>query len=256
MAFLYGFLWSLIISGIAFYKKSLTLSGMLTAIVMGTLIYGFGTYITFILLMAFFISSTLFTKLKAVEKDKGRSMIQVVSNALATLIFSIFYYYTADMIFLVISAVSVAATTADTWASELGKLSKGKTVSILTFKKIEKGISGGISLFGIYASLLGATFISLIFTIFVSIDMGYQPILWIYALIIIGGGFFGSIVDSYLGIFLQAKYLDQKTGYVTEGFVKGTGLKLISGIKYINNDIINLLMTLIVTSALALIMIL
>ncbi len=246
MAFLYGFLLSLIISVTAYYKKSLTLLGMLTAVVVGTLIYGFGSYITFTLLMVFFISSSLLTKLKEHKTSNGRGAIQVLANSLATLLFSIAYHVTTNMGFLVVAAVSVAATTADTWASEIGKMSKGKTFSILTFKPIEKGTSGGVSTLGLFASVMGSMVIAGVFLLLISIQHGYEHTFLMYALIIIGAGLLGSIIDSYLGIFIQAKYLD-KTGCVIETFIRDQGLKLISGVRYINNDMVNLLMTLITT---------
>ena len=107
--------------------------------------------------------------------------------------------------------VAIAASTADTWASEIGSLSKGKTYSIVTFKAMEKGLSGAVSMLGVVASFLGASIISLTFSALYFLSEGFSlDVLIEFSVVITIAGFFGSILDSYLGVFLQAKYKDIK----------------------------------------------
>ena len=58
-------------------------------------------------------------------------------------------------------AASLAAVNADTWATELGVLNPTSPRLITELRKrVEKGTSGGISLFGTLASLLGSALIA------------------------------------------------------------------------------------------------
>ena len=57
---------------------------------------------------------------------------------------------------------SVSAANSDTWATEIGKLSKKKPVSIINFKITEAGYSGGITAIGTLGSFLGSITIGLI----------------------------------------------------------------------------------------------
>ena len=64
-------------------------------------------------------------------------------------------------------------------------------------------------------------------------------------LILTIGGFAGSIIDSYLGALIQAKYKGIKTGILTEKkFLPNEGVVLASGIAIITNDMVNLMSTL------------
>ncbi len=52
--------------------------------------------------------------------------------------------------------VCIASANSDTWASEIGSLSKKNPIYIRTFKRIERGTSGAISLLGSIAALSGS----------------------------------------------------------------------------------------------------
>lgn len=256
MDLLIGFTLSLIISLLAYKKKSLDLSGALTALIIGTIIYVMGTYIIFSLLIIFFISSSVITKFKQTsnEEKNGRNFIQVIANSLAALIFSFIYFYTKQEVFMVAAAIGIAASTSDTWASEIGKTSTGKNVSIVNFKQVPKGESGGVSLLGTIASFIGSFFIGVVFVILLRTKGEFTSNLSYYLLMVTIAGFAGCLLDSYLGIFLQAKYIEIKTGLKVEKYQKNKSLKLISGIHLINNDIVNLLSTLSVAIIFAIIL--
>ena len=140
---------SLVIAGLAYLKKSLTVSGLIAAVIFGTILYVYGGIVVWISLIMFFISSSLLTKLhekREVDKEhKGRNYIQVISNALPAAIFSVLYFYFDNLIFLIGAVVAIAASNSDTWASEIGILSKGKTRYIVNFKLAPIGISSGIT---------------------------------------------------------------------------------------------------------------
>lgn len=242
--FLIGFLLSFIIAFLAYKKHSLNQSGFITATLLGTIIYGFGTYVVWGALILFFISSSIITKfheIKVKDSSSGRNYIQVLSNGFIAAVFSFIFYITKNELFMIAGVISIASCNSDTWASEIGVLSKGKTYSIVTFKEVEKGISGGVSRLGTLASFLGALFIGLSFVLLFRFSPNYNPTkIWMYFSVISLGGFVGCLVDSYMGILLQAKYKGDKTGKYTEKpFLENEKTILTSGLSWITNDAVN-----------------
>ena len=61
-----------------------------------------------------------------------------------------------------------------------------------------------------------------------------------YFTVITAGGFIGCLVDSYMGILLQAKYKGERTGTYTEKpFLENEKVILINGLAWITNDAVN-----------------
>lgn len=248
--FLVGLTFSFLIAFVAYKKASLNKSGCLAATVLGTGIYYFGGLWFSIIMISFFISSSILTKFKnnnkeSLEKlnEKGgkRDYMQVFANGGVGLIISVLYYFYQSPVFLLAYAVSFAEATADTWASEVGVLSKSKPINILNFKPLEKGMSGGISILGTTFAFLGASFISFIY--FIASVITYRDIKQslIYSILCLVIGFIGSIVDSILGASVQAQYYCEDLKTITEKKeYKGKPNKLIKGIAFINNDMVNL----------------
>ncbi|HAX03655.1 MAG TPA: DUF92 domain-containing protein [Acholeplasmataceae bacterium] len=241
-----GLLISFIVAFLAYLKKSLNVSGMVTAILLGTIIYMFGGFLVWGSLIAFFISSSLITKIseKSEKKvSKGRNYVQVLANGLVAAIFSIVYYILQAEIFLLAAVVSIATSNSDTWASEIGSLSKGKTFYILNFKIAPKGVSGAISGLGTFASFIGAFFIAGVFIGLYAIQygLGFDDFLMFGGIITICG-FLGNLIDSYLGGLIQAKYRGVETGTYTEKrWLPNEKVVLASGLALITNDAVNLL---------------
>jgi len=250
-----GIMLSLAIVYPAYKKDSLTLSGAVTAVILGSIIYVFGSIYHFIILISFFISSSVLTKFKEKSKEAYNSInqktgkrdySQVLANGIMGSIFVIFEYLYKSPEFFLAFCVSYAVSTADTWASEIGVLSKRNPVKIITFKPVPKGISGGISSLGLFASLLGACFISVLtfgfsFIIYKDLDMSLY-----FMFICILLGFLGSIIDSMLGATLQAQYMDNQTNTLTEKKITQNGeAQLVKGIKIIDNNMVNFLSNLV-----------
>jgi uncharacterized protein (TIGR00297 family) len=248
---LFGAFFSGVVAVMAYHRKSLTQSGALSALIFGTVIYVFGGWLVWLMLIFFFIASSALTKIhyrkqpEDAEEKNGRNYVQVISNAFAASLFSVIYYVSGDTIYMLAAVVSIAASNADTWASEIGRLSKGKNYSILTFKEMPKGSSGAITLLGTFASILGALFISVIFIIFESIQNGFELVTLLkHGYIISVGGFIGCLLDSVMGILFQAKYKDASGKWYEHKKFSGESLILISGFTIITNDMVNLLSSL------------
>ncbi len=194
---------------VAFILNWLTLDGMTSAILFGLIAFGLGSCTGAAIVLAFFISSSLLSKdliseESFLETKFRRDGIQVWSNGFWFTLWIIIWFITKNEIFLIAGVASMAAATADTWASEIGgHRVKGKTWSFPSFKIVKPGTDGGISIFGTFASLLGAIFIGIIFWL---INDESHLIL---ILIISISGVIGSLIDSFLGSKLQGTELQK-----------------------------------------------
>src|ERR1043165_2378671 len=167
-----GFILAVIVAYLAHRAHSLNKSGALAAALVGTVIFGIGGWQWAILLLAFFITSSGLSRAFKTRKEglsekfsKGneRDAGQVFGNGgLATLFAALHAFYPDSVIPWIGFAASLAAVNADTWATELGVLNPTPPRMITNLRKrVEKGTSGGVSLFGTLASLFGAAIIAL-----------------------------------------------------------------------------------------------
>lgn len=249
MQLLYGFFLAVIVAFLAYRAHSLNKSGAIAATVVGTIIFGLGGWSWAILLMVFFITSSGLSRAfknrkrgldekfsKGHERDAG----QVFGNGgLATFFAALHALYPDSILPWIGFAVSLAAVNADTWATELGVLNPTQPRMITNLgKRVEKGTSGGVSLFGTLASLLGAAVIAL-FAVFLSPLGILTPA---HFLIITFAGLAGSLFDSLLGATVQAMYYcpaDQKETEKHPLHTCGTPTLHIRGWKWLNNDWVN-----------------
>lgn len=247
-----GFLLSLVISYLAYRKKSLTKSGMIAAILLGTIVYGFGHWIFYVFMMFFFMSSLVIRKVVTSlypsahktltshqRKHEARTWVQVLANGGLLGVISFYYSWTPSNLVIFIAALSMAASTSDTWASEIGILSNQKPKSLIGRQEMETGLSGGVTPLGLWASLGGSGLISLVFGIFLLFTKGYHPQYLLAILFCMLGGFSGSLVDSILGEFFQAKYRTIKSEIIE---VSGSSSDaLIHGLRWVDNNLVNFL---------------
>ncbi|WP_051424708.1 DUF92 domain-containing protein, partial [Paenibacillus graminis] len=165
-----GFGGALLVAGAAYYKQSLSFSGMLAAVVMGTLYFGAGNAFWFGILLLFFISSSLLSKLHhenkaeleaTYDKTGRRDAGQVFANGgLGMLLVLLNAIYPLELWgFLFIGVM--ATVTSDTWATEIGTLAKKPPRSVLTGRMLPPGTSGGVSLPGTLAAAAGGALIGL-----------------------------------------------------------------------------------------------
>src|SRR6185503_10989995 len=172
MQLIYAFILAIVIAYVAYRAHSLNKSGAYAATLIGTDIFGIGGWQWAILLLTFFTTSSALTRAfknrkqglnekfsKGYERDAG----QVFGNGgLAALFAALHAFYPESIIPWVGFAASLAAVNADTWATELGVLNPTAPRMITDLSKlVETGTSGGISLWGTLASLLGAAVIAL-----------------------------------------------------------------------------------------------
>jgi len=240
-----GFVLAIIIAYLAYRAHSLNQSGAIAATVVGTVVFGLGGLQWAILLLIFFITSSALSRLfkkrkqgldekfsKGHERDAG----QVFGNGgLATACVLAHALYPESTIGWVGFAAALAAVNADTWATELGVLNPTSPIMITDLRKrVEKGTSGGISLFGTFASLLGAFIIALPASFFTDN--------WSLLSIVTLAGLCGSLFDSLLGATVQAMYYCPTDNKETEKHplhTCGTQTVHIRGWKWLDNDWVN-----------------
>ena len=221
-----------------FYKrKHLSLDGFLSSTLMAGLILGFGGLKYVLPIAIFFILSTLLSKvgMKNLRESKsGRNANQVFANGGVGLVLCIFnHFYQMEVIYIMFLA-SIAAANSDTWATEIGKLSRTRPKDIISGRSLNKGESGGITYIGLLGSMSGSFVIATV-GYFLDINTSYLIVVFI-------SGFLGSIFDSILGSTLQSRFIliDGKT--IKEE--KETDSYHYSGLVSINNNSVNFLCTL------------
>lgn len=174
------------------------------------------------------------------EKGSVRDAGQVYANggvAWAFLLLDVFFpkplWYAAYL-------GAFAAAAADTWATELGTLWKGQPRLLTTGQVVPCGTSGAVSLPGTAGALLGAAGVCL------AAGPWWPDGQALYTLVLIaGGGFAASFVDSLLGATVQAQYQDARSGEPTERPAAGdTSNRLVRGWRWLTNDRVNLACTL------------
>ncbi|MBA4379593.1 MAG: DUF92 domain-containing protein [Anaerolinea sp.] len=248
---LFGFLLALIIAFLAYRAHSLSRSGACAAVLVGTLIFGLGGWQWAIILLTFFISSSVLTrsfrkrKLALNEKfEKGgqRDAAQVLANgAVASLFAGLYFFFPQATWPWLAFAASMAAVNADTWATELGVLNPTPPRLITNGKPVDKGASGAISLIGTLSALAGAVLIAILAA---ALNPIAQPSLFTYHLLLISlSGLFGALFDSLLGASVQAIYHCPTCNKETERHpvhTCGSETMQIRGWKWLNNDMVNL----------------
>ena len=246
-----GFAVNIAVGYAAYRRRSVSFSGMLGGIVVGTVFFVAGGLFFWLILMTFFATSTVLGGVgkkskqqaeKIVAKGDTRDLIQVLANAGVGIIAAALYRITGEHLWIAAFAASFAAANSDTWASEIGMMSKNQPVSILTLRPLEKGTSGGVSALGVLASAGGSLTIALVFYIGYGLLFDFTPFAFRAAAYITIAGFAGSLVDSLIGASLQAQYLCATSGATTEKrFESGTPNELLRGVPIINNDMVNFL---------------
>ncbi len=251
---LVGFLLSALIGLVAYNRRALTRSGVAGAILTGTLIFGFGGWEWGILLITFFVSSSLLSAYqknsKALASDefaKGgpRDIWQALANGGVAAAVAVAYSLFPHPLWLFAFVGALAEANADTWATEIGILSDETPRLITSGQLVVPGTSGGVTWDGASAALMGAGLISVLAALF-QWGAGATTGL-VLALGAVGGlaGFIGSLADSVLGATVQGIYSCDTCHKETEKSLHRCGAvtRLVRGWQWLNNDLVNFFAT-------------
>jgi uncharacterized protein (TIGR00297 family) len=276
--FLIGFGLALVIALAAWRSRALSPNGAVTAVLLGAVIFGLGGLGWAVLLLAFFISSSVLSRLfrkrkraldEKFSKGSQRDAGQVAANGGIAGIFVLFHTaFPANQWAWIGFAAALAAANADTWATEIGVLSHTSPRLITNGQVVERGTSGGVTLTGTLAALGGSALIALLAVIFwqghiLTLPTGSpdwldtlvsspaaalpcpQTLTWLGLITL--AGLAGSLIDSFLGATLQAIYHCPVCQKETERHPLhscGSLTYLIRGMRRLDNDWVNTLCTL------------
>ena len=197
----------LVLGAISYFRRVLDLKGTLSAVVMGLIILILGSVYLLLGMALFLFSSFFVTKLGAKKKKKiesysiTRTSDNVLYNGIVPTLLCLSMPLVGDpKLVSVLFLSAVSAANSDTWASEIGVLSK-RAYMIIGLKRVKPGENGAVSPLGFLSSAAGAMLI------------GAYSALWlpkISFLIVSLSGFIGSVADSILGETLENKgYLNK-----------------------------------------------
>ncbi|KAJ2689164.1 hypothetical protein IWW39_001718 [Coemansia spiralis] len=256
---------------ISLRRQSLSGSGTVAAALVGLSTASNDNIMFTVVLLAFFISSSYWTKYQARAKARldpcyakasRRDWKQVLCNGGVGAVISVVYQYKFDgrrpadmsleerklMTLLIWGYIGFySCCAADTWASELGTLSSDWPVLITTLKQVPPGTNGGVSKLGMLASFAGGALIGLTADVamwmqyFGAYKSGALPRIP-YNMLGSVFGTLGSLIDSLLGATVQASYAVNKriaSDISANELCQVKGAVLVAGRDVLSNNMVN-----------------
>jgi uncharacterized protein (TIGR00297 family) len=235
---------SLLIVAVAWWRRSLSRSGAVAALLVGILTFGLGGWVWGVLLGIFFVSSSLLSHYQEshkraiaekFEKGSRRDAGQVLANGALGAVVAFLSFVAPSTIWFPFFIGIMATVTADTWATELGTLARRRPRMITSGRVVEAGTSGAISLLGTAVSFSGGLLIGL--------AAGLLTDFPVVTALLIGGvaGLAGSLFDSLLGATIQQIFFCPACGKETERKLHRCGMatRPLRGYSWLDNDVVN-----------------
>lgn len=223
-------------------KGILTRGGILAAVALDVIVsvslgnFGFTLLLSFLLLSVAIdkVKKRMKGKDKIAKKGDKRDTLQVLANGLVPAAFAIVYLVTNNFAFVIAFCVALAEAFSDTAASGIGALSK-TAYDPFRRKRLEVGLSGGMSVIGTLASLVAPVLFLTVALAFSVLDIKW----WLISSLI---AFAGALIDSVLGSLAQAKYRCRVCSMMTEREAHcNEPAELVCGFRFMNNDLVNLI---------------
>lgn len=232
-------------------KDSLTVTGAIAAFVLIVVSGWFGGWFGLSYLLIIYFTIALVDKIvkgrtedifRDINKKSGaRDHVQVVANGAAGFLWLLLYGITDKSVFILAYAVGIAQAFADSAASDIGVLSKSAPISLCRRRRVEKGMSGGVSLLGTFSGLAAGVFCALLYFLFFWDVKG--------AALVVLFSFVGNLLDSVLGDLVQEKFRCRQCGKLTEKPVHcGVDTDRIGGIPGLDNCMVNLISNFVASS--------
>ncbi len=219
--------------------KKINLIAFLLIWIFGFSILNYIGIIAYLALIIMLFFAFLSDYLKESKKNKVRNYKDILSNTIVSILSLVLYIFLKDTKFIILYYISLSGILSDILASAFGVLSKSDPIYLMSFKRVEKGTSGAVSVLGLYLSLVGGVLISLIYSL-AAFNLKYFIFITL-------AGLFGSVIDSVLGGLFQVRYkcliCDKQTEMKYHCNKKTIKIK---GYYFINNNTVNFLSNVIV----------
>jgi uncharacterized protein (TIGR00297 family) len=210
-----------------------------------------GGWSWFILVATFFILGSGFTFYKydykmrlgsAQEKGGARNWPNILANGGVAAVFGIAAFFSGGvaLAFPFLGAMTTAAS--DTVATEVGLASKSQPRLITRLgRTVAPGTSGGVSPLGFVGAVLAPAVIGVLAFL---LHVSNRGLLIIPVAMV--SGLVGSLADSVLGATIQRKGACAECGRESENSTHcDKPVRVVSGVSFVDNNIVNLLATLV-----------
>jgi len=248
-----GFLLAGAIAFVARNVRALSTGGAVAALLVGTAASIAG-WTWAAVLIVFFVTSSALSRFRhatrearigrIVEKGNERDAVQVLANGGVFAVAALLAAATGESAWAAAALGGLAAATADTWATEVGTVTGGLPRSVVTFKPLPAGTSGGVTVPGTLASIAGAAFIA---------GMSYFIGVGGASTGVFVGGALGSLADSLIGATVQERRWCDGCSEATERRTHycGRATHVVGGVPGARNDLVNVVCTLVGASVAA-----
>src|SRR5258706_7093891 len=196
---------AVVVSMVARRARSLSSGGAVAAAIVGPVAIAAG-WSWGLLLSSFFVTASALSRLgerrkaelvgSVTEKGGERDAIQVLSNGGLFAVAALGHLFFPSPVWYAAGIGALAASTADTWATEVGTLSGRGPISILSGLKVAPGTSGGVTPIGSIAGAAGALFIAAVAA------LAHWPVPFAAVAL---GGMAGAPAQFLLGATVQAR---------------------------------------------------
>lgn len=244
-ALLAGGIGSAAVGALAYRRGALSGSGVIGATIVGAAIFAGGGPAPVAQVLTFFISSSALSRWRrdrknavGVEVAKGerRDLAQVLANGGVAAACVALGRWRPDLPWRAALTGALATANADTWATELGMLSRRAPRLVTTWRLVTPGMSGGVTPLGTTAAVLGAALIGAIG------DVGSPATRRGETLALAAvAGLTGAMLDSVLGATVQARYRCPACDLPTERTRHRCGASTVQtgGWRWLDNDAVN-----------------
>ena len=224
--------------------RALSTSGAIAAAIVGTASIAAG-WSWAALLLAFFVSSSVLSRIgvdikhrrtsSVVEKSGARDAVQVLANGGVFGIAAVGSLIAPSETWLAAGAGALAASTADTWATEIGTLAGTSPRLVTTWRVVPPGTSGAVTAAGTLGMVAGSAFLTLC----------AAAVVWPRHVLAatLAGGVLGALTDSIAGALVQSRRRCISCDAQTERTVHSCGTSTVhaGGIPWLSNDAVNVL---------------
>ncbi|MGH3564058.1 MAG: DUF92 domain-containing protein [Mycobacterium sp.] len=211
----------------------LDLPGAIGAALVAAAAIGLGGWFWIVPAATFLVLTSMLTAYRRAKRFESlRGLNQVVVNGVLPLVVpAIGYALTRNQVWFVVYIGGIAASIADSWASEIGRFSRKLPVSLRSRRRVPRGTSGAVSPLGFAATWLGGSAVGAV-----------GALIGNPAIIIVGmaAGIAGSLLDSLLGATVQGRFVCPSChAAVEDRYHCGVPGELSSGNRWIDNEVVN-----------------